>query len=133
MIHRSGIISGKRVYQTPLDRPDLLDNATDLEYQISSHQVWRPGIYDSERAARYACQFYDEDLGALQEQVNAQHPDPADRVITFEMLRGLRRRVGRTKPWERTFRVEDFRLPDDVDDGAAIQRAIDAADGARRR
>ena len=40
MLHKSGIINGKRVHQTPLRRPDLLDNATDVEYQISS--LWKP-------------------------------------------------------------------------------------------
>lgn len=101
MIHRSGIINGTRFYETPLDRPDLLDNATRLQYQISSHEVWRPGIYDSERAARYAFRFHDEDLDALQKRVNAANADPDDRVITFEMLRDLRRKVGSMAPWER--------------------------------
>lgn len=85
MIHKSGIVNGKREYQTPMDRPDCLEHATDLEYQISSHDVWRPGVYDSERAARYAFRFDDGDLQALQDSVN-----PGG-IITFEMLRGLRR------------------------------------------
>ena len=84
MIHKSGIINGVRRYQTPMDRPTLLDNATDLEYQISSHQVWRPGVYDSERAARYAFRFTDEALDALQDRIGP------DGVVSFEMLQGLR-------------------------------------------
>lgn len=116
MIHRSGIINGKRVHETPLDDPKRMDSATDLQYQISSYQVWRPGVYDSERAARYAFRFYDEDLQALQDSINTPLPPDYDYerdaalvetimlhgpAITFEMLRALRKRVGDTKPWER--------------------------------
>ncbi len=71
MIHKSGIVNGKRVYEDPFSRP-LPDTATDLRFSISSCQVWRPGIYDSERAARYAFRFRDADLQALQDRCNAE-------------------------------------------------------------
>lgn len=64
-------------------------------YSISSNQAWRPGVFDSERTARYAFHFYDEDLTALQQSVN-----PGG-TITFAMLQALRRKVGKSKPWER--------------------------------
>lgn len=116
MIHRSGIINGKRVHESPLDDPRRMDSATELQYQISSRGCWRPGVYDSERAARYASRFHDEDLQALQDSINAPLPPGYDYdrdvefreaamlhapAITFEMLQELRRRVGDTKPWER--------------------------------
>jgi hypothetical protein len=81
VIHRSGIVNGERRYES--DGQPLPTDATALEYQISSHQVWLPGVYDSERAARYACRFKDADLQALQDSVNP------DGVITFEMLQRL--------------------------------------------
>jgi hypothetical protein len=90
VIHKSGIINGERVYQTPFLRPDLLDHATDLRFTISSHNVWLPGVYDSEGAARYAFRFRDEDLDALQEQANAAAGGTGG-VITFEMLRQTRK------------------------------------------
>lgn len=52
----------------------------DEGYVISSRQVWRPGVYDSERTARYAFQFTDEQLTALQRQTQGG-------VITLQMLR----------------------------------------------
>ena len=90
MIHRSGIVDGKRVYETMIGRP-LPRHATDLEYQISSCGGWLPGVYDSERAARYAFRFTGADLQALQDAVNARIADPEQRVITFEMLQEYRR------------------------------------------
>ncbi len=54
-------------------------------YCISSHRCWMPGCYDSERAAKYAFRFKDEDLRKLQDSVNP------DGVITFEMLQALRK------------------------------------------
>lgn len=68
----------------------MIRKTPDGLYVISSHMVWRPGVYDSERAARYAFRFNDSDLQSLQQSVN-----PGG-VITFEMLKGLRSgRVGR--------------------------------------
>ena len=96
MIHKSGILNGTRRYQTPLDRPTLLDNATEMEFTTSIAKCGRPGVYDSERAARYSFKFYDEDLLELQERAG-----PGG-CITLEMLQELYRRVGKTKPWERS-------------------------------
>ncbi len=53
-------------------------------YCISSYQIWRPGCYESERAARYAFRFDDSELQALQDNLN-----PGG-IITFEMLQTLR-------------------------------------------
>ena len=57
----------------------------DNHYVISSRQVWMPGAYESERAARYAFRFTDAELQALQDSVN-----PGG-VITFVMLQEARR------------------------------------------
>ena len=54
-------------------------------YVISSHSCWRPGSYDSARTARYAFQFRDEDLRALQDSLNPNG------TITLAHLRELRR------------------------------------------
>ena len=54
-------------------------------FVISSHEVWLPGVYESERAARYAFRFSDARLQALQGSVN-----PGG-IITYKMLQGLRR------------------------------------------
>ncbi len=53
-------------------------------YVISSYHSWKPGVYDSERTARYAFRFPDEHLQKLQESI---HPNG---VITFDMLRDLK-------------------------------------------
>jgi hypothetical protein len=58
----------------------------DDQFVISSHGVWVPGSYDSERAARYAFRFKNADLAVLSAQVNAEQKRP----ITFEDLRSLR-------------------------------------------
>jgi hypothetical protein len=63
-------------------------------YVISSGGVWLPGAYDSERAARYAFRFPDEDLQRLQSEVNAREPDVSKRVISFEMLQQLKATQG---------------------------------------
>ena len=60
-------------------------------YGISSHQVWRPGVYESVRAATYAFHFMDEELKDLQASANRQH-DGAGGVITFAMLQAVRQR-----------------------------------------
>jgi hypothetical protein len=62
-----------------------VDNA----FVISSHQVAIPGCYDSERAAKYAFRFSNEDLQRLQGEINAKEPDFTKRVISFEMLQKL--------------------------------------------
>jgi len=62
-------------------------------FAIASGGVWRPGCYNSERAARYAFRFPDGALRRLQDQVNEREPDHERRVITFEMLRQLRKEL----------------------------------------
>ena len=57
-------------------------------YVASSSQVWKAGIYDSARAARYCFQFPDSELKALQDRKNK-----ANAVITFEDLQELRRQL----------------------------------------
>jgi hypothetical protein len=58
-------------------------------YVISSNQVAIPGCYDSERAAKYAFRFSDEDLQLLQDQVNKRESCHKKRLISFEMLQSL--------------------------------------------
>jgi hypothetical protein len=55
-------------------------------YVISSHQVWLPGSYADERAAKYAFRFPDEELQKLQNEI-------APERITFEMLQNLRQKL----------------------------------------
>lgn len=55
-------------------------------YVISSHEVWLPGCYESERAAKYAFRFSYEDLYNLQESVNPNG------IITYQMLVDFRKR-----------------------------------------
>jgi hypothetical protein len=57
----------------------------DNQFVISSGGSWVPGVYDSERTARYAFRFEDRDLTAL------QRSQGIGGVITFEMLQKLRR------------------------------------------
>lgn len=63
----------------------------DSGFAISSNGVWLPGCYNSERAAKYAFKFSDEDLRQLQNDVNDSEPDVAKRVISFEMLQDLKK------------------------------------------
>jgi hypothetical protein len=57
------------------------------QYGISSHHCWRPGCFESERAAKYAFRFPDEILQRLQDSVNPSG------VITFEMLQAAARKL----------------------------------------
>lgn len=59
----------------------------DDAFCISSHHCWRPGIYESVRAANYAFRFPDKVLRELQGSVN-----PGG-IITFEMLQQKRRQM----------------------------------------
>jgi hypothetical protein len=54
-------------------------------YLISSRGMWLPGVYESERAARYAFRFPDAVLQELTERICH-----AGRVITFADLRAER-------------------------------------------
>lgn len=58
----------------------------DGEFVISSYQVWRPGVYESRRAANYAFRFDDRVLQQLQDNVK-----PA--AITFEQLQRARKEM----------------------------------------
>lgn len=58
----------------------MIHKAKDV-YVISSYDVWRPGAYDSERAARYAFRFDDEELEALMKK---------KQVITYEDLKEIK-------------------------------------------
>lgn len=60
-------------------------------FAISSGNVWLPGCYESERAAKYAFRFPDDDLRQLQNKVNARETDVSKRMISFEMLQELAR------------------------------------------
>ena len=55
-------------------------------YVISSHEIWLPGRYDTEKTARYAFRFTDEQLQNLQENLNKSQP-LEKRIITYEMLK----------------------------------------------
>lgn len=61
-------------------------------FGISSHNVWRPGSYDSKRAANYAFRFSDEELQRLQDQKNK-----TSRTITFEDLQQLAKELREEK------------------------------------
>lgn len=63
----------------------------DDEWVISAYRVWRPGVYESDRAARYAQRFGDEELTAAQAAAN-EKAGGAGGVITLEQLRALKRR-----------------------------------------
>lgn len=52
-------------------------------YVISAYGVWLPGVYDTERAARYAFRFGDGQLRRLQDSIRPGN-------ITFELLKNLR-------------------------------------------
>ena len=60
-------------------------------YVISAYEVWVPGSYESERAARYAFRFTNEELTAAQAEANERHGGPGG-VITFEQLREIKQR-----------------------------------------
>lgn len=44
-----------------------IQDGTSICFVISSRQVWLPGSYESERAAKYAFRFKDEELSQLEE------------------------------------------------------------------
>jgi hypothetical protein len=50
-----------------------------------------PGVYDSERAMNYAFRFPNSELQRSQDAVNDAAYDHESRVVSFEMLRDLRR------------------------------------------
>jgi len=52
-------------------------------FVISAYGTWRPGTYDSKRAARYASRFSDEALQSLQDGLKGGS-------ISFESLKSLK-------------------------------------------
>ena len=70
----------------------MIHKVTDSEtgrvsFGTSAYDVWRPGSYADERAAKYAFRFPDEVLIELRDKVK---PEP----ITFAMLQEARRAGG---------------------------------------
>lgn len=55
------------------------------EYVISSHRMWLPGVYATEKAARFAFRFDYDELKKLQESLNPFG------VITFADLKKLKK------------------------------------------
>jgi len=101
-------------------QPVCCDGVT--TYVISSHQVWLPGSYASERAARYAFRFRHADLQALQDSVN-----PGG-TITFTMLQDLRRQIRTTNDEPNLSTVRSggrCREHDDDDEGIPLAVRLD--------
>ena len=69
----------------------MIHKHKDGSCSISADQVWRPGIFESEKAARMGQRLLDEEISALQNIVNEREADPAKRVITEEMIRAAPR------------------------------------------
>ena len=57
-------------------------------FVISSHRVWMPGAYDTEKTARYAFQFKDEELNKMQRIANKRNGG-FDGVITMDDLKKI--------------------------------------------
>lgn len=70
----------------------MIHPLSDKTFVISSGHVWLPGCYESERAAKYAFRFTDEQLRKLQDSVNPGH------IITFKMLQDERSGEGIAEP-----------------------------------
>lgn len=63
-------------------------------YVIGSGHRWLPGVYDTDKTARYAFQFSDLELAAIQNRKNGE--TPAGGTITLADLRAVR--VARASP-----------------------------------
>jgi hypothetical protein len=63
--------------------------AADGTFTISSRGAWLPGIYDSERSARYAFRFGDLELSRLSGRIC--HKAGERRAISMDDLRELRK------------------------------------------
>lgn len=61
----------------------LMIHKVEDEFVISSYGSWRPGVFDSERSAKYASRFSDEEIRALQDKLGGIS-------IAFEDLKSLR-------------------------------------------
>ena len=66
-------------------------------YVISSRQAWLPGVYDSERTARFAFRFPDATLRGLALRICSAQGE--DRPITMDDLREAR------AEWRRSLRA----------------------------
>ena len=71
----------------------VIHKAQDGTCTISSRGMWLPGIYDSERSARYAFRFGDEVLQSLADRVC--RVDGENRAITMDDLRAARQEAVR--------------------------------------
>jgi len=69
----------------------MIHKHEDGSCSISADQCWRPGVFESEKAARMGQRLLDEEINALQDAVNAREADPAKRLITEEMIRAAPR------------------------------------------
>lgn len=58
-------------------------------YLISAYHVWRPGCFESEKAARKAQRLRDEDLNILQQEAIKIYPEK--RVITEQQIKNYRK------------------------------------------
>lgn len=56
-------------------------------WSVSEDEVYLPGSYESEDAARYAPRLRAATLQCLQDRVNAANEDATKRVITMEMMK----------------------------------------------
>jgi hypothetical protein len=69
----------------------MIQKLDDGAFVISAYQCWRPGVFESEKAARMGQRLLDEEICALQDAVNAREADPAKRLITEDMIRAAPR------------------------------------------
>jgi hypothetical protein len=65
---------------------EIVEDNGNKVYCISSFRCWRPGVYKTRKAAKYAFRFPDEKLTCLQDSIS-----PSE--ITFEMLQILRQQI----------------------------------------
>ena len=69
----------------------MIHQTHDKLYVISSHRVWMPGVYDTIKTARYAFQFCDEVLQALQSEANERETGGVGGTITMADLKRVRK------------------------------------------
>lgn len=63
----------------------MIHKLKDGYFTISSHNVWRPGVYKDQRTALFANTFNDTDLQSLQTKKNQYNE-----VITYQDLEGIK-------------------------------------------
>lgn len=78
--------------ERPTRQPDkkrpMIHKTDDGTFVASSKSGWIPGCFDSERAARYAFRFTNEQLQQLQDEKNK-----TSSVITFKDLQELKQKL----------------------------------------